>query len=166
MSFPKGINYDRFRNKALAIHNETSPPSVIQQEMKEFKESGHLEKLIISIGKLDYTKGIPIRIKAFERFLQTYPEYLGRVSLIVQAIPSGETSEFFYKLKSQVDELVGRINGNYSTITWTPVRYLNQTFNMDERSELYCPLRYCTDTSDKRWHEPGIQGVCCLKAQW
>ena len=135
--FPKGINYDRFRNKALAIFNETSKPSVIQQEMKEFKESGHLEKLIISIGKLDYTKGIPIRLKAFERFLQTYPEYLGRVSLIVQAIPSGETSEFFYKLKSQVDELVGRINGNYSTITWTPVRYLNQTFNMDERSELY-----------------------------
>ena len=135
--FPKGINYDRFRNKSLAIYNKTSPPSVIQQEMKEFKESGHLEKLIISIGKLDYTKGIPIRLKAFERFLQTYPEYLGRVSLIVQAIPSGETSEHFYRLKSQVDELVGRINGNFSTITWTPVRYLNQTFDMDERSELY-----------------------------
>lgn len=135
--FPKGINYDRFRNKSLAIYNETSPPSVIQREMKEFKESGHLEKLIISIGKLDYTKGIPIRLKAFERFLETYPEYLGRVSLIVQAIPSGETSKHFYKLKSQVDELVGRVNGNYSTITWTPVRYLNQTFDMDERSELY-----------------------------
>ena len=57
--FPKGINYDRFRNKALAIHNETFAPSVIQKEMKEFKESGQLEKLIISIGKLDYTKGIP-----------------------------------------------------------------------------------------------------------
>ena len=135
--FPKGINYDRFRNKSLAIYNETSPPSIIQREMKEFKESGHLEKLIISIGKLDYTKGIPIRLKAFELFLQNYPEYLGRVSLIVQAIPSGETSEHFYKLKSQVDELVGRVNGNYSTITWTPVRYLNQTFDMDERSELY-----------------------------
>ena len=135
--FPKGINYDRFRNKALAIHNETSVPSIIQQEMKQFKESGQLEKLIISIGKLDYTKGIPIRLKAFELFLETYPEYLGRVSLIVQAIPSGETSEHFYKLKSQVDELVGRINGNYSTITWTPVRYLNQVFDMDERSELY-----------------------------
>lgn len=135
--FPKGINYDRFRNKALAIHNETSPPSVIQQEMKEFKESGNLEKLIISIGKLDYTKGIPIRLKAFELFLQSYPEYQGRVSLLVQAIPSGETSEHFDRLKSQVDELVGRINGNYSTITWTPVRYLNQVFDMDERCELY-----------------------------
>ena len=135
--FPKGINYDRFRNKSLAIYNNTSLPSVIQREMKEFKESGHLEKLIISIGKLDYTKGIPIRLKAFELFLQKYPEYLGRVSLIVQAIPSGETSEHFYNLKSQVDELVGRVNGNYSTITWTPVRYLNQTFDMDERSELY-----------------------------
>jgi trehalose 6-phosphate synthase/phosphatase len=135
--FPKGINYDRFRNKALSVHNERSKPSGIQEEMRLFKESGNLEKLIISIDKLDYTKGIPQRIRAFERFLQTYPEYQGRVSLIVQAIPSGETSESFFNLKSQVDELVGRINGNYGTITWTPIRYLNQTFTMDERIDLY-----------------------------
>jgi trehalose 6-phosphate synthase/phosphatase len=135
--FPKGINYERFRNKALEVHSNHPRPSVIQEEMKMFKESGNLEKLIISIDKLDYTKGIPQRIRAFERFLQTYPEYQGRVSMIVQAIPSGETSESFYNLKSQVDELVGRINGNYGSIRWTPVRYLNQTFSMDERIELY-----------------------------
>jgi len=135
--FPKGINYDRFRNKALAIHGERAKPSVIQQEMAQFKRSGKLEKLIISIDKLDYTKGIPQRIRAFERFLQTYPEYQERVSLIVQAVPSGETSQSFFNLKSQVDELVGRVNGNYGTINWTPVRYLNQTFTMDERIELY-----------------------------
>ncbi len=135
--FPKGINYERFRNKALEIHSNHPRPSVIQEEMKLFRESGNLEKLIISIDKLDYTKGIPQRIRAFERFLQTYPEYQGRVSMIVQAIPSGETSESFFNLKSQVDELVGRINGNYGTIQWTPVRYLNQTFSMDERIELY-----------------------------
>lgn len=135
--FPKGISYDRFRNKALSIHSEQSHPSVIQEEMKLFKESGNLQKLIISIDKLDYTKGIPQRIRAFERFLQTYPEYQGKVSLIVQAVPSGETSDSFFNLKSKVDELVGRINGNLGTITWTPVRYLNQTFTMDERIDLY-----------------------------
>ena len=135
--FPKGINYDRFRNKALSIHSDQSMPSTIQTEMQMFKESGHLEKLIISIDKLDYTKGIPQRIRAFERFLQTYPEYQARVSLIVQAIPSGETSESFFNLKSKVDELVGRINGNYGTITWTLVRYMTQEFTMDERIELY-----------------------------
>lgn len=135
--FPKGINYDRFRNKALSIHSDQSQPSVIQEDMKLFKESAQLDKLIISIDKLDYTKGIPQRIRAFERFLQTYPEYQGKVSLIVQAIPSGETSESYYNLKSKVDELVGRINGNYGSITWTPVRYLNQEFTMDERIDLY-----------------------------
>jgi len=136
--FPKGINYDRFRNKSLSIHNNTlHKPSIIQEEMKLFKETGEIEKLIISIDKLDYTKGIPQRIRAFERFLQTYPEYQGRVSLIVQAIPSGETSTSFYNLKSKVDELVGRINGNLGTLTWTPVRYLNQTFSLDERIDLY-----------------------------
>ena len=135
--FPKGINYDRFRNKALSVVNEQGLPSVIQEEMRQFKESGNLEKLILSIDKLDYTKGIPQRIRAFERFLQTYPEYQERVSLIVQAVPSGETTESFFKLKSKVDELVGRINGNYGTLNWTPVRYLNQTFTMDERIDLY-----------------------------
>ena len=135
--FPKGINYERFRNKALEIHGDQPRQSVIQEEMKMFKDSGQLDKLIISIDKLDYTKGIPQRIRAFERFLQTYPEYLGKVSLIVQAVPSGETSESYFNLKSKVDELVGRINGNYGTITWTPVRYLNQTFSMDERIDLY-----------------------------
>ena len=135
--FPKGINYDRFRNKALSIHSDQPRHSIIQEEMKQFRESGQIEKLIISIDKLDYTKGIPQRLRAFERFLQTYPEYQGRVSLIVQAIPSGETSESFFNLKSKVDELVGRLNGNYGTLTWTPVRYLNQTFTMDERIDLY-----------------------------
>jgi trehalose 6-phosphate synthase/phosphatase len=135
--FPKGINYDRFRNKALSVHNQQEKMSVIQEEMKLFRESANLEKLIISIDKLDYTKGIPQRIRAFERFLQTYPEYLERVSLIVQAIPSGETSESFFELKRVVDELVGRVNGNYGTINWTPVRYLNQSYTMDERIDLY-----------------------------
>jgi len=135
--FPKGINYERFRKQTLALHGEGSTPSRIKEEMEVFKRSGNLEKLIISIDKLDYTKGIPQRLRAFERFLQAYPDYQGRVSLIVQAIPSGETSESFYNLKSKVDELVGRINGNYGTINWTPVRYLNQVFSMDERIELY-----------------------------
>ncbi len=135
--FPKGINYDRFRNKALSIHGNQARPSVIQEEMRLFKESGQLQKLILSIDKLDYTKGIPQRIRAFERFLQSCPEYLGKVSMIVQAIPSGETSDTFYNLKAKVDELVGRINGNYGTITWTPVRYLNQRFSMDERIDIY-----------------------------
>lgn len=135
--FPKGINYDRFRNKSLSVHSQPGKPSVVQEEMRMFKESAQLDKLIISIDKLDYTKGIPQRIRAFERFIQTYPEYQGKVSLIVQAIPSGETSVSFFNLKSKVDELVGRINGNYGTIKWTPVRYLNQVFSMDERIDLY-----------------------------
>ncbi|MEZ5071402.1 MAG: bifunctional alpha,alpha-trehalose-phosphate synthase (UDP-forming)/trehalose-phosphatase [Bacteroidales bacterium] len=135
--FPKGINYDRFRNKALQVHNPQLQPTVLQEQMMRFKEGGQLEKLILSIDKLDYTKGIPQRLRAFELFLTTYPEYQGRVGFIVQAIPSGETSESFYNLKSKVDELVGRINGTFGTIYWTPVRYLNQVFSMDERIDLY-----------------------------
>jgi len=135
--FPKGIDFEKFIERAKRAQEPGHKPSKIQGDMELFRQSGHQTKLILSIDKLDYTKGIPQRLRAFELFLQTYPLYLEKVTFIVQAVPSGETSSSFFNLKSQVDELVGRINGNYGTITWTPVRYLNQEFSLEERSDIY-----------------------------
>jgi len=135
--FPKGIDYVRFKERAKDAQDSKSKISRIRAEMEMFRQSANDIKLILSIDKLDYTKGIPQRLRAFELFLQTFPQYLEKVIFIVQALPSGETSKSFYELKSKVDELVGRINGNYGTITWTPVRYLNQEFSLGERIDIY-----------------------------
>ena len=136
--FPKGINYDRFRNKALSVHSEKSDPSIIQEEMMLFKESGDLEKLIISIDKLDYTKGITVRLKAFEYFLESYPEYHERVSLLFFVMPSRESMEQYKSLKKDMDELVGRINSSFGSLNWMPVWYFYRQLDFEERMELYC----------------------------
>ncbi|MBN2697431.1 MAG: bifunctional alpha,alpha-trehalose-phosphate synthase (UDP-forming)/trehalose-phosphatase [Bacteroidales bacterium] len=135
--FPKGIDYERFKQQAQKTQDLERKGSRMKAQMERFRQSGNELKLILSIDRLDYTKGITQRLKAFELFLQTYPRYLEKVIFIIQAVPSGETTKSFFELKSKVDELVGRINGNFGTITWTPVRYLNQEFSLEERTDIY-----------------------------
>lgn len=126
-AFPKGINYARFlEKKDQYLSEQINIPD---------KDSD--DKIILSIDKLNYTKGIPIRLRAFELFLEENPQYLEKVSLILLALSSGEKSMFYESLKREVDEAVGRINGNFGTITWMPVRYLNREFSIDELIEMY-----------------------------
>jgi len=135
--FPKGINFEKFQEQSKRVQEAEQSQSRIGKQIELFKQSGEDRKLILSIDRLDYTKGIPERLRAFELFLDMFPEYLEKVTFIVQAVPSGETTRSFFELKSKVDEMVGRINGNYGTISWTPVRYLNQTFTVEERIDIY-----------------------------
>lgn len=137
-AFPKGINSERFKRKAeerqkAGVQSPYDPRSMVSH----IRNSERQEKIILSIDKLNYTKGIPARLKAFELFLEENPEYLEKVSLILLAMTSKEHSTFYEALKREVDELVGRINGNYGTITWMPVRYLNREFSIDELIDMY-----------------------------
>ena len=70
----------------------------------------------LAIDRLDYTKGIVQRIKAFEIFLNTYPEYLEKVKLTMLSVPSRENVSDYQNLKKETDEIVGRINGKYSKL--------------------------------------------------
>jgi len=88
-------------------------------------------KLVLSIDRLDYTKGIPDRLRAFQAFLERYPEVHGQVTMLAVAVPSRESVETYRQLKAEVDELVGSINGTYSSIDWTPVRYLYRSLPFD-----------------------------------
>ncbi|MFC2129217.1 bifunctional alpha,alpha-trehalose-phosphate synthase (UDP-forming)/trehalose-phosphatase [Bacteroidota bacterium] len=132
-AFPKGINFEKFEEKLKPISQGSKSDSATASSI--IKEAN--EKIILSIDKLDYTKGIPLRLRAFELFLEENPVYLEKVSLILLAMKSGETGPAYDALKSEVDALVGRINGNYGTITWMPVRYLNREFSIDELIDMY-----------------------------
>ena len=137
-AFPKGINADRFAAKAEAYHaGKDDSDSQVKMMMKHLVKNEGDEKIILSIDKLNYTKGIPTRLHAFELFLQEHPEYLEKVNFILLALISGERSQFYESLKREVDELVGRINGTFGTISWMPVRYLNKEFTIDELIEMY-----------------------------
>ncbi|MCF8347136.1 MAG: bifunctional alpha,alpha-trehalose-phosphate synthase (UDP-forming)/trehalose-phosphatase [Bacteroidales bacterium] len=137
-AFPKGINAERIKMKAIE-HAEADrhAESDAGRMMKHFKTGDGGIKIILSIDKLNYTKGIPARLRAFELFLEESPEYLEKVNLILLAMSSPEKSQFYESLKREVDELVGRINGNYGTITWMPVMYLNREFTIDELVDMY-----------------------------
>lgn len=93
--------------------------------------------ILLGVDRLDYSKGIPQRLRAFERFLEVCPEMHGKVSLMQVAAPSREDITQYAEHKAEVEGLVGRINGRYSGGSWVPVRYLYQTLSQQELAALY-----------------------------
>lgn len=136
--FPMGIDFDKFSNAAeSSIKKSISDKSEIRQELEKYLLLEQNRKLIISIDRLDYSKGIPNRLHAFERFLEKYPEYRGKVTLILLAVPSRVKVDHYKEMKSEIDELVGRVNGKYSMVNWTPIWYFYRSFPFGDLIELY-----------------------------
>ena len=128
-AFPMGIDYHRF-NKA--IHEET-----VRKEINRLRKKLGDRKIIISIDRLDYTKGIPERLEAFDLFLERNQEYRKKVTLILVAVPSRTSVEHYALLKKQVDELISRINGKYGDIGWVPIWYLYRYMPFEKLVPLY-----------------------------
>jgi trehalose 6-phosphate synthase/phosphatase len=97
-----------------------------QAELDQLSEAYAGKKIVVGVDRLDYTKGIPEKLVAFEEFLTTYPDLRQKVVLVQVASPSRTGVEEYQQLKRDVDELVGRINGAFGTASHTPVVYLNQ----------------------------------------
>ncbi|MDA3819810.1 MAG: bifunctional alpha,alpha-trehalose-phosphate synthase (UDP-forming)/trehalose-phosphatase [Candidatus Delongbacteria bacterium] len=136
--FPMGIDYEYFENAANEKRNRSVKDKTdIQREIDRYFLSAPDRKLIISIDRLDYSKGIPNRLWAFERFLEKYPEYLEKVTLMMLATPTRSNVPQYQKMKQEVDELVGRINGKYGGINWTPIWYFYRALPLDRLIELY-----------------------------
>jgi trehalose 6-phosphate synthase/phosphatase len=93
--------------------------------------------LVLAVDRLDYTKGIPERLRAFRHFLLTRPGWRRRVTFIQVAVPSRERIPRYAELRSAVSELVGEINGELGTATWTPVIYLRRSVARSELAALY-----------------------------
>ncbi|MDH5597601.1 MAG: bifunctional alpha,alpha-trehalose-phosphate synthase (UDP-forming)/trehalose-phosphatase, partial [Cyclobacteriaceae bacterium] len=128
-SFPMGIDYDKYASFSAS-------PETIRQEVK-FRTSLGDQKLILSIDRLDYSKGIPARLVIFDLFLRKYPEYKEKVSLILLVVPSRDKVEKYKELKEEVDLLVGRINGEYGSMNWTPIHYFYRSLPINKLSALY-----------------------------
>ena len=150
-SFPMGIDYKKFhqaakRHAALKEGEESD----LQRRLNLHKASTPDAKFFLSIDRLDYTKGIAKRIKAFEYFLQQYPEYREMVRLIILAVPSRSKVPQYQRLKREIDELVGRINGELSTVSWTPIWYFYRSLDFDNLVDLYttCDIAWLTPIRD------------------
>ncbi|MBL8723093.1 MAG: bifunctional alpha,alpha-trehalose-phosphate synthase (UDP-forming)/trehalose-phosphatase [Planctomycetes bacterium] len=102
-------------------------PGVIAEAATVRQQAGGA-RIVLSIDRLDYTKGIPRRLLAFERLLETWPAASRPVQLVQVAVTSrGEVAEY-QAYKRHVDELVGRIHGRFGRPDYTPIRYMNRNF--------------------------------------
>nr|APD15513.1 trehalose-6-phosphate synthase [Ostrinia furnacalis] len=95
------------------------------------------QKVILGVDRLDYTKGLVHRLKAFERLLEKYPEHIEEVVLLQISVPSRTDVKEYQDLKEEMDQLVGRINGRFTTPNWSPIRYIYGCVGQDELAAFY-----------------------------
>ena len=128
-AFPMGIDYNRFSKEYTTQQFEL--------EVQQFAESTKGNQIILSIDRLDYTKGIPMRLRAFDEFLWRYPEYQGKVRFHLIVAPSRVEVDTYENLRSEIAEMVSEINGKYGTVDWMPIWYYFQSFPQESLIALY-----------------------------
>lgn len=128
-AFPMGINYE--------LHNNAILDENVQQMAIKFREDFGSNKLALSVDRLDYSKGILHRLKGFGLFLEKHPEFRGQVSLVMVVVPSRDHVDMYAELKTKIDEMIGYLNGLYSTLDWHPVYYFYRGFPFGELMALY-----------------------------
>ncbi|MDB5007657.1 MAG: bifunctional alpha,alpha-trehalose-phosphate synthase (UDP-forming)/trehalose-phosphatase [Mucilaginibacter sp.] len=137
-SFPMGIDVKKYAS--LPLKKE------VVEQIGSIKETFKNTKLILSIDRLDYSKGILQRLLAFEQLLQQHPEYCGKVTLHMIIVPSRDTVPQYAHLRDEIDKRVGNINGMYRNLDWTPIHYYYRSFPIETLSALYFAADVCLVT--------------------
>lgn len=128
-TFPIGIDFAKFReacNSPKVKYHKDRLGKILQGS-----------KLVFSIDRLDYSKGLLNRLQAYEVFLEKYPEWHYKVVFNMIVIPSRDTIEDYQVMKKEIEALVGRINGKYSTMNWRPIIYQYRSVNFQELVAIY-----------------------------
>jgi trehalose 6-phosphate synthase/phosphatase len=128
-AFPMGIDYQRYAEAAAS--------EAARQHEATYREALRDVRVVLTIDRLDYTKGIAQRLRAFELLLKRHPEWCEKVSLLMVVVPSRDQVAQYAALKEEIDELVGRINSTHRSITWTPIQYFYRSFPFDELVAFY-----------------------------
>jgi trehalose 6-phosphate synthase/phosphatase len=137
-TFPMGIDFEKL---ASAIADPDT-----EREAQEIRSALTGVKLILSVDRLDYTKGILNRLEGYELFLETNPEYHGKVALLMVVVPSRIGVVQYELMKRQIEELVGKINGRFGRVGWTPVVYQYRHVPFASLAALYAVSDVCLVT--------------------
>ena len=127
--FPIGIDPQKFAQQAAK--------AMTHPDVSRLRRSLNGEKLAIGVDRLDYSKGLINRIKAFDRMWTLHPQLLRTVSLLQIATPSRGSIEAYGNLQSDVAKLVSDVNGAHGEVDWTPIRYLNKGYGQNVLAGLY-----------------------------
>ncbi|MDX3905535.1 MAG: alpha,alpha-trehalose-phosphate synthase (UDP-forming) [Pigmentiphaga sp.] len=118
--YPIGILPDDIQNKSKA-RSRSKLVGTLKQGLQE-------RQLIVSVDRLDYSKGMVERFNAFERLLESRPGYRGKVSFLQIAPPSRSDVEGYRHIRRQLETTAGHINGRWTELSWTPIRYMNRSY--------------------------------------
>lgn len=127
--FPIGIDFKKFSG---AVEQP-----LVKENISLIRESAKSSKVIFALSRLDYTKGILQTVSAFEKFLDKYSNWRGKVVLNLVLIPSREGVPEYQQLKRDIDQAVGRVNGKYGKLEWTPILYAYRSLAFEELVAAY-----------------------------
>jgi len=127
-AFPIGIDVDHFYAMA---HTPKADAEIVRLQRRNIAGSH-----ILGIDRLDYTKGLPDRLKAFRRLLDLHPEHRKMVTLMQIAPPTREDVAAYSDIRQELEGLSGAINGEYGDFDWTPVRYIHRAIPRDTLAAL------------------------------
>jgi trehalose 6-phosphate synthase/phosphatase len=126
--FPMGVD--------AAMFDALAADPAVEEEARAIRGDGSV-RLLVGVDRLDYTKGIPRRLLAYERMLHAHPELRERVRLLQVAVPSRTGVGAYQDFRTLVDQLVGRINGAFGTPRWVPVHYIFRALSESDLVALY-----------------------------
>jgi alpha,alpha-trehalose-phosphate synthase [UDP-forming] len=139
INLPISIDYNHFssfasKKETIALENK------IKKSLKNIK-------IVLSVERLDYTKGIKERIRAIDYFFETYPEYKRKIIFLQITVPSRSKVEEYITFKREIDELTGKINGKYSYEMWSPITYIYKSLSQEKLIAYYKVADICLLTS-------------------
>ena len=127
--FPMGVD---FRRLVAAAQTEA-----VAHRVARLREGLGASKLVVSLSRLDYTKGIPQALRGVASLLETRPEWRGRFVYQLVVVPSREIVDRYAEEKREIDRLCGEINSRFGTFDWTPIRYMYRYLDFEELVALY-----------------------------
>jgi len=128
-SFPISIDYDEFANLAKS--------KAVADQAWFIHEDIPNSKLILGVDRMDYTKGIPYRLRAFQKVLETHPELHRKLTLIQVVVPSRRKIPMYQELKTEIEQLVSEINGQFTRSGWVPIHYIFRSLDRKELVAYY-----------------------------
>jgi trehalose 6-phosphate synthase len=132
-TFPIGIDVESFAERAVK--------SAARPEVSRLRSSLQGARLVIGVDRVDYSKGIPNRLRAFDRMLQFQPALKRAVTLLQIAVPSRAQIDAYRQLQLELAALIGDVNGRHSEVDWVPIRYLNKGFSQAKLAGFYRTAR-------------------------
>ena len=140
-AFPIGID--------SATYEDAARSEEVAARVQDLRRKIGSFEMIVGVDRLDYTKGLPERIAAFRNALQRYPELREKVILFQVVVPSREGVAEYQALKANIEQLVGEINGEFSSAGWVPIHYHYKSLPKRDLVSIYRMARICFVTSIK-----------------